>query len=101
MMTMQTSTTAVSGQADHSKALGDQLADERVISEQNLADLLGTHIQQIRVARRKDADAGTVGERTPIPIWISDRRVGYQVKHVKAWLARRTVDTDHPADTAQ
>lgn len=101
VIAMQTSTVSLDAQSDRSatftNSLNDPLADERVVSEQYLADLLGTHIQQVRVGRRKDAEGGTVGERVPVPIWISDRRVGYQVKAIKDWLAKRTGDPISPA----
>lgn len=96
---MQTSEIALNSQADAALAtnVNDPLVDERVHSEQYLAELLGTHIQQVHCGRRKDAEAGTIGERTPTPTWISARRVGYRARHIREWLDRRTAD-GRPAD---
>ncbi len=70
--------------------LNQPLADDRFYSEQFLADLTDQHIQTLRVARRRDAEEGTPGKRTPAPTWISERAVRYQGRAIKAWQAKRT-----------
>lgn len=67
----------------------DPLADDRVISEAKLAELLGMHLQHARRQRRFDAEQGTPGRRLPQPVWISERRVGYRMRDVRAWLDAR------------
>lgn len=70
-------------------AATDPLADERIVSETQLARLLGIHTQHARRQRRLDAEQGTPGRRLPPPVWISERRVGYRVRDIRAWLDAR------------
>jgi len=97
---MLTATASLTATEAHQPAAADPLADERVVSEQYLANLIGTHVQQVRIARRKDAERGITGERAPVPTWISPRRIGYRVKHIREWLDRRTADGQPFLDNA-
>lgn len=65
------------------------LADERIVSEAQLANLLGIHTQHARRQHRLDAEQGTPGHRLPPPVWVSTRRVGYRVRDICAWLDAR------------
>ncbi|MEM9627818.1 MAG: hypothetical protein AAGA21_16395 [Pseudomonadota bacterium] len=76
--------------SDANCSLSDHLIGERVISEQELAVLTGLHIQEVRRRRRKDAEEGTPGKRTPPPTWVSERRVGYRWKFVGPWMDSKT-----------
>ena len=80
--------------------LSRPLANDRVYSEQFLADLLGVHVQTLRVARRKDAAEGTIGRRVPAWTEVSDHRLGYLGWAIKAWQAGRTVGASSASEVS-
>lgn len=86
---MLTSDTALNSEAS-AGGLNAPLADDRVYSEQFLADLLGIHIQTVRMSRRRDAAEGTIGMRVPPWTDVSEARIGYLGRSIKNWQAERT-----------
>ncbi|MEZ5933897.1 MAG: hypothetical protein R3F54_18495 [Alphaproteobacteria bacterium] len=60
-----------------------------VYPESFSAKVLNISLPHHRLLRRRDEAEGTPGRRTPIPIRVTERRIGFQGKAILRFLSER------------